>query len=627
LSSFSNLKALENHRAQQPQIKYQTHCNNSRAPEQSMKLRSIFLLVVIVFACGYLFLLNYYNPFHGTREQLQNPILILEEVRTSPPAEQTSEFQNKNETSPPVETPHPPPPATPIKIMPPQMKPAPPPLDPIPLPTKTAPPSIIIAHGLKRIPNNWFQNLVNDLRDQQLLRENVLSKAILWENFTTPEAMYDPQKHALVYLGWVAFWNMESHALSGGPAGEFVIWGDFITALAALGYQLTIVNKMIDFWIYLKAKPTLYDIVITDYDGLGTAENIGHFPLYHCRYYLIDGFGTQEKFNIKRHLDLKRILTPYPFDGSNSPINLIASVLPKHLWSSPTFQGVIWAKDPAYLQSHLSTIEFLAQTLNITLVTTFRTNISGKKSSTTLSELRNLTNILFQGFLNRMQYLQLLSGSAFLLGLGQPLDGPTPLEAMAHGCSFINPLFVTPYTHQNKPTRYTYHSQHPFIQEHVPEPFAFTIDVTNHTKLAETIQKIFHRFQKRKEYERRISHSSSNQSSRDIPLSPFYYRHPFHMPSQYVKNVFEILSNTSESNCLSKYSQVAGGEGRGGGLSPPVRHPGNKVFNTFTDFRVNNCQGKCHPHWIQFDEGSEKLLFQLLNETERNKVVRQPPSL
>jgi hypothetical protein len=237
-------------------------------------------------------------------------------------------------------------------------------------------------------PNKWFQSLLIDLLDQQLLRENVLSKEILWQDYRPPRSMQDPQKHALVYLGWVAFWNMESDAKLGGPAGEFVIWGDFITALAALGYQLTIVKHKIDFWIYLKANPMKYDIIVTDYDGLGTAENIGHFPLYHCSYYLIDGFGTQEKFNTKRHLDLKRILTPYPFDGSNSPINIVTSVLPKRLWSSPKLQGVIWGKDPAYLHSHLSTIKFLSQTLNITLVTTFRKNMRDKKSIRALHELK-----------------------------------------------------------------------------------------------------------------------------------------------------------------------------------------------------------------------------------------------
>jgi hypothetical protein len=558
---------------------------------RGMKFRSFLLVIVIIFTFGYLFLLRYYTPPHGSQEKVQSPILVLEEVRTSPPVVPPSKSPPRSNIT--------------------QLTPTSP---ANPLPKTTQSPLLRTL-----IPNNWFQNLVMDLRDQQLLRENILSKAILWQNYSTPSEMYDPQKHALVYLGWVAFWDMETHAKSGGPAGEFVIWGDFITALAALGYQLTIVNKMIDFWIYLKANPTKYDIIITDYDGLGTAENIGHFPLYHCRYYLIDGFGTQEKFNIKRHLDLKRILTPYPFDGSNSPINIVTSVLPKRLWSSLKLQGVIWAKDPAYLHSHLSTIKFLTQTLKITLVTTFRTNINNQKSSQALGELRAFSsNIIFRNFLNRIEYLQLLSGSAFLLGLGSPLDGPTPLEAMAHGCAFINPLFTTPYVQQNKPTRYVYHSQHPFIQQYVPEPFAFTIDVANHTKLAETIQKIVRRYQERKEFE----HSSTSQQGAEdeIPHSPFYYRHPFHVPSNYVKNIFEILSNTSEPKCLSKYSQGAGtGQEK---LSPPVRHPGNKVFATFSDFLANNCQARCYPHWNNVD-ASKKLLFQLLNETERTKVLRR----
>jgi hypothetical protein len=93
--------------------------------------------------------------------------------------------------------------------------------------------------------------------------------------------------------GWVAFWNMEEGALQGGPAGEFVIWGDLVAGMANIGYQLTFVHTIHGFWQLVKGWPQLWDVVITDYDGLGTAENAEHFPQQHCKYYIVDGFGTQ----------------------------------------------------------------------------------------------------------------------------------------------------------------------------------------------------------------------------------------------------------------------------------------------------------------------------------------------
>jgi len=35
------------------------------------------------------------------------------------------------------------------------------------------------------------------------------------------------------------------------------------------------------------------------------------------------------------------------------------------------------------------------------------------------------------------------------IGLGFPYEGPAPLEAIAHGCVFINPKFSPPHSSQN----------------------------------------------------------------------------------------------------------------------------------------------------------------------------------
>ncbi len=465
---------------------------------------------------------------------------------------------------------------------------------------------------------SWYQSLLLFLEGHTLLIENIRSKENLWLSLPIPINQNHFRKHALVYLGWCAFWNMEYYAQQGGPAGEFVIWGDFLAGLAALGYHLTLVDNMGDLWIYLSSNETKYDIIVTDYDGLGTAENIGHFPLFHCRYYLIDGFGTQEAFNTKRHLDLKRILTPYPFDGSNSAINIVTSVLPFEKRLPLKRQGVIWSKDPEFLFPHLDTIRYLTEDLGIQLVTTFRLNTDSPGADQVYTYLRALPNIKSLNFLNRQSYLQLLSGSMFLIGFGKPLDGPTPLEAMAHGCAFINPIFSPPFVQTNKPTRFPYTSQHPFVEDHVPQPFAFTIDLNNRTILKETIEIIEKRHERRQYLSDLIyshlhttntNHSNSSSDSfnhTSPPLPPptlshssplmkeylsYDYQDSVHHPVRYVKNLREILSNTSESKCLKQYQPL--------GPKPiPSRHPGNKLYSSFNDYVENNCGGNCEERWV-----------------------------
>lgn len=53
------------------------------------------------------------------------------------------------------------------------------------------------------------------------------------------------------------------------------------------------------------------------------------------------------------------------------------------------------------------------------------------------------------GFLNSEEISQLLDNITIFFGLGFPLEGPAPLEAMAHGAVFINAKFKEPKSRLN----------------------------------------------------------------------------------------------------------------------------------------------------------------------------------
>jgi hypothetical protein len=335
--------------------------------------------------------------------------------------------------------------------------------------------------------------------------------------------------------------------------GAISCQANYSIGLAVIGYKIEVIHTMREFWAAIKSSSSAkYHVIITDYDGLGTAENAGDFPKHHCRYYIVDGFGTHQSFNAKkRQLDLKHILTPYPFDLINSPINMLADQLPRDQWKQRLKQGVIWAKSYEYItpaiKDHLQSIIDLAP-----LHSTFGT----KKTRAPLP-------FVTHDVLSRKDFFQLLTESRFVIGIGKPLDGPTALEVLAHGCVLINPTFSPPLRLQSKPTDRRYTSQHPFVEQYVPRPHAYSIDITNHTLLRSTVQEILSQ----------------------PPPGP--YIHPFHTAAVYVENLRHIFE-VKRLECREI-------EGTG-----PKKHPGNDVYQSFENFVSSGCaqaQG-CPEHWL-----------------------------
>lgn len=323
--------------------------------------------------------------------------------------------------------------------------------------------------------------------------------------------------------------------------------------MAALGFEMVFVKTICSFWQLLKTDDgSKFDVVITDYDGIGTAENSGQFPLYHCKYFLVDGFGTQAAYNW-RHMDLKRILTPYPFDNSNTPIHLITGVLPKPLWAEKREDyGILWAKLPKYLFPPSDPGRRLVQVLrNVSRMVKLHSSLSQVITSRLNSRVKMADRISPAPHQrNRTEFLQLMTGARFLLGIGMPVDGPTALEAIAHGCPFINPVFSPPRQQTGKPTRFNYTSQHPFIEANFNPPHVYTIDIFDHEVVAETIRTIM---------------SSP-------PPEPFV--HPSNTPQVYLENLRSIF-----------YDMPCDSTATPG----PIRHPKNRAYSSFTSYVDNEC--------------------------------------
>ncbi len=82
------------------------------------------------------------------------------------------------------------------------------------------------------------------------------------------------------------------------------------------------------------------------------------------------------------------------------------------------------------------------------------------------------------------------------IGLGFPYEGPAPLEAIANGCFFLNPLIKPPLNKRNsdfmkvKPTLRAFTSQNSYAERFIAQPYVYTIDLANLTQVEEVMADI-----------------------------------------------------------------------------------------------------------------------------------------
>lgn len=92
-----------------------------------------------------------------------------------------------------------------------------------------------------------------------------------------------------------------------------------------------------------------------------------------------------------------------------------------------------------------------------------------------------LNGVVAHGHLSPADWNELLWSSKFLVGTGDPLLGPSAVDAVAAGCMFINPQY-------DRPKRKVYHSQHPFL-EGKGHPYACSYKENDATQLADCVTK------------------------------------------------------------------------------------------------------------------------------------------
>ena len=114
-------------------------------------------------------------------------------------------------------------------------------------------------------------------------------------------------------------------------------------------------------------------------------------------------------------------------------------------------RGIMWGKDSRHFEGKVDILKSVANF--VPLVATSTMPVFQHK------------NVQWLGHQTPQSWRELLTRSKFLLGLGDPLLGPSAIEAIASGCMYINPIYPIPVRDG------AFNSQHPYADAKIGKPY------------------------------------------------------------------------------------------------------------------------------------------------------------
>ena len=187
--------------------------------------------------------------------------------------------------------------------------------------------------------------------------------------------------------------------------------------------------------------------------------------------YVLDFFGSKKLLNSKKDFDIppKRLLTAF-----GSPWNTFLGYsinLTEVTQGSITLkklQGVIWGKDPKHFEGHHQILKHVADRVEL--------------HSTATRPVFQHYNIKWDGHQSPEGWKRLLSQSKFMIGLGDPLLGPSAIDAVSMGCVYINPIYKTK-------VRDIHRTQHDFAANVIGPPYVCNADLDDRSSVMKCVEK------------------------------------------------------------------------------------------------------------------------------------------
>lgn len=289
---------------------------------------------------------------------------------------------------------------------------------------------------------------------------------------------------ALVYLTSLHP-DRELLASRGGPSGEMAMSSSLVAGLSELGLRVDPTGTLRRF-LRRRALQVLRrtppDIAFFDPWSLALAARYRAWPRQpRVPTYVLEWFGTTEAaIPDQTYLPPRNYLVPYPYPDLQN--RFLGFMLPSGKGAyftsatelrtafvrsrqTPRTYGLVWGKDPRYFGARERS---LVQTL-ATRVPMHLTVDWGSAPPLTGD------GILNHGHKEPEAWRALLRGARFVLGLGDPILGPTALEALAAGAVLLNPSFKPARSVEGNPG-VSFDSQHTFAGTIGP-PHVLSIDL------------------------------------------------------------------------------------------------------------------------------------------------------
>ncbi|EDO49391.1 predicted protein [Nematostella vectensis] len=359
----------------------------------------------------------------------------------------------------------------------------------------------------------WIKNRINQMWPQWLSALEDLKKK--------RDLKKIKQKKILVHIGLLAnerALHFAANADKGGPLGELVQWSDLIASLYLLGHDVTVtadIPRLQGIFGKLRGPakkpcPTTikndYDLIYLDYYGVKQMQTkVGQFTQsFKCKFRIVDSFGTEAQFNYagftekvpggsmalwgRHNLNLKQFMTMFPHSPDNSFLGFVVGEepTPDPHPKKKKARALVYGKH-YYMWKDLKQRSFLDV---INKYMEIHATVGGGIKKWVPSYVIN------HGVLPSLEVQKLLQDSMIFVGLGFPYEGPAPLEAIAHGCFFLNTKYHPPRNRINtpffkdKPTLRQITSQHPYAEDYIGQPYVYTVDINDLNKIEAVMKEI-----------------------------------------------------------------------------------------------------------------------------------------
>jgi len=248
---------------------------------------------------------------------------------------------------------------------------------------------------------------------------------------------------------------------NGGPAGEHFIRTCLETFLESKGFEILRITSDPEFDAIAREPEKFKEFHLFFFDPWTIItpqhKSRGKFPHMTDNVYILDFFGETE-YQAEGQVPLDHYLTPYPNKWNTYLGFFVAPPTSVAIEPGPgdnRRKGVIWGKEKNYFAKPDSILALDKDGYKLISVLNSAPN----------AKLRDLDNVQFLGTQPKDQWMEILGSASFLLGLGDPVLGPSPLEAMSLGLTYINIEFAKERVNVGGKKGIIARTQHDWLQE------------------------------------------------------------------------------------------------------------------------------------------------------------------